>query len=165
MASDPSGPPEGEPTGDGPAENPQSEQARPVARGSNTYAFAADRHLDDLKAQRDRLEAMCAKTGQELEARSGRIAGLSAENARLVEVCRGLTKDLESERLQRSILGISGTVMAALGGGLVSVFTGWPQFVFGAFLLSGCLLLLYNVILNFSAAAARDTPSPQQSSP
>jgi hypothetical protein len=126
---------------------------RPPAR--RDFASATDRHLTDLTSQRDRLESTCLKQADEITRLSVRLTELSAENAHLKEVNRSLSESLDSERFHRGFLGILSTVMTAVGGGLVSVWTDWRRWATGSLLFLGCAFLLYNSIVNLSAEARR----------
>jgi hypothetical protein len=132
------------------SEQPERGQPRPLQRRRD-YPYATDRHLEDLTAQRDRFEAACSQRFDEILRLSGRLTELSAANARLEEANRNMAEALESERLQRGLIGILATVMAAIGGGFVSVVSGWQQWAMASLLFVGCSFMFYNSLLNLSA--------------
>jgi hypothetical protein len=122
------------------------------------YAFATERELADLRQQRDRAEArraeqeqFCRALQERLSALQDRMRQFEAENARLETSHRAVSDTLESERMDRGVVGLIGTVLAAIGGGLVSVWEGLPRAVFLALLLSGCLFMGYSSLRNLSA--------------
>jgi hypothetical protein len=120
------------------------------------YAYATERELADLRQQRDRLVAKCdelVRANQSLyESLYQRITVLEAENARLTATTGALADTLEVERMDRGVAGIIGTVLAAVGGGLVSVWSeSFVRAFFAAVLFTGCLFMFYNSLRNLSA--------------
>lgn len=117
------------------------------------YAFATERQIEDLARQRDRLESRCQEQANEIVRLLKNETNLSTQVAELREANRSLAESLESERFQRGCVGILATVLTAIGGGLIGVWTGWKQWAMGALLSIGCAFVLYNSILNLSAEA------------
>jgi hypothetical protein len=120
-------------------------------RGGNTFAAATNRHLADLIAQRNRLEIRCADYERKLGEAATRIESLATDNARLNAAEAHYRGELESERLQRGFVGIIATILAAIGGGFVSVWGDWRRWLFASILIIGCSYMIYNSIVNLSS--------------
>jgi hypothetical protein len=126
------------------------------------HAEATDRHLADLTAQRDRAEKECEEHRKEIARLNVRLTEVSIERARFEENNRHLSERLESERLERGLVGVVATVAIAIGGGFVGLVSGWKQWAMGSLLFVGCCFVLYNSLLNFGR---RSSSPPSNASP
>lgn len=94
-------------------------------------------------------KSIAASLQNELKAVNTENTKLREDNVALLENCRHLSAALHSERFHRGCISIIAPILAALGGGLTTVWTDWKQGLSIFALAIGCALMLYNGVMSF----------------